>query len=62
MDSSGEEIELTPIGDLSGNCKGLRLNGAIDSIQASNDGTAVTAIKYFKGTSSVSYGTLDADF
>ena len=50
------------MGDMSGSCETLSLKGPLDSIQASDDGTAVTAITYFRGSSSKSYGTLDTSF
>ena len=53
-------VPLLPIGDMSGICRSLVLQGPLDMIKASysqNDG-AVNAVKYFRNGNSITYGTL----
>ena len=61
LSASGDQIPLTAIGNMSGTCQTLTLEGSpIEKIRASyaQSQSGVSAIKYYKGGISKTYGTL----
>ena len=61
QDDEANEIELEPIGVMSGNCRSLTVEGSpIDKVKASfnQNKETVSGIRYFKGENFVEYGTV----
>ena len=59
-DLNGNTVELDAMGDMSGQCRRLELNGPVDSIIASfsTRTSSVSAIRYIKDPNQVTYGIL----
>ena len=53
-------VPLSPMGNMSGICRSLILEGPLEKIKASysSNDKAVNAIKYYRGDASITYGTL----
>ena len=63
--TSGNIVELSAIGDMSGTCQTLELDDALETIKASyslNNGAGVKSIRYIRGTIKKTYGTLLSSF
>merc|ERR1712157_547562 len=67
---NGGQVALTPLGDMSASsdcpscCQRLTLSGPIEKVRASYapSSSTVSAIKYYKGGNSKTYGTLLSSF
>ena len=58
--NEAKEVELSPIGNISGNCRTLELEGGLDGIKASmSTYDYISSVVYLKGDKKVSYGPID---